>query len=239
MSKLAWTVDDATRPRPGRLRLRLRTGWLWLVPALAAAATTGLIMLVLPADRTLHGLGDFALKVSPLLFAVLAIAGFPRGPAAALGLPVLGVIFYMGFIDSWSFIQVAHLADAEAGSTAQAQFSEYYRFATFVNAFTVLFALFTFRMGGASAAQVLKLGLSGSLVVISGLNDLTMWAIYPWPEGTRPAVFAWASHVGVFLGRTPALPDMLLFVAAHLCLVLLVLRLPFDRWLEAARKRLA
>ncbi|HEY3059745.1 MAG TPA: hypothetical protein VGL99_12300, partial [Chloroflexota bacterium] len=149
--------------------------WLWLAPAVLGGALTALIMLVLPADRALHGFGDFALKISPLVLAVVAIAFFPRRPGWSVLLPLASIVVYMGYIDSAFFIQVDRLADAALMQAAKAQFSEYYRFSIFANAFVVLSAVFAYRMGGAPSAQVLKLGCAGVLVLTSGLNDLTMW----------------------------------------------------------------
>jgi hypothetical protein len=203
--------------------------WLWLAPAALGGALTALIMLVLPADRTLHGFGDFALKISPLVFAVATIALFPRRPGWTVVLPLASMVVYMGYIDSAFFIQVDRLAEAAQAHAAQTQFSDYYRFSIFANAFVVLSSVFAFRMGGASSAQVLKLGCCGILVLVSGLNDLTMWAMYEWPGGVRPDSFDWASHVSIFLGRDPHLVDMLTFAAVHLVLVLALLRMPLGR----------
>jgi hypothetical protein len=206
--------------------------WLWLVPAAAGLAITALIMVVLPADRTLHGPGDFLLKVSPLILAVPAIALFPRGAPWSLGLVVLGLLFYLGYVDSAFVIQVSHLVDAAVAGGANEQFNSFYRFAIFVNAFTVLFAVFAYRLGGASMASALKAGTAGVLLLVSGLNDLTMWAMYPWPDGQRPVVFSWASHVGLFFGHPPLLPEMLVFLAIHLLLAGVVLAMPLQRWLD-------
>jgi hypothetical protein len=188
----------------------------------------------LPADRTLHGFGDFILKVCPLFLAVLTIALFPRG-AWSLGLILLGFVFYLGYVDSAFVIQVSHLLDAAVAGEAKEQFNAFYRFAIFVNAYTVLSAVFAYRLGGASAARVMKLGGAGILLLISGLNDLTMWAMYPWPDGQRPTEFSWASHVSIFLGHPPTLPEMLAFLAVHLFFAAVLLALPLERW----RDRLA
>jgi hypothetical protein len=206
-----------------------RRGGLWLAPAGTAAALTVLIMQVLPADRTLHGLGDFILKISPVVFAVMAIALLPRRHAWAPYTVLLGCGVFLGLVDSASFIQVSRLVDAAVSNSSQAQFSEFYRFSTFVDAFVVLFGLLAYRMGGGSTEKVLRLGFATTLLLVSGLNDLTMWAMYAWPDGVRPDVFSWASHVAVFIGREPHLSDMLVFLAVHLSLVALVMTLPLPR----------
>ena len=212
---------------PARLRVALRV-WVWLVPGALAVGLSLLIMVGLPADRTLHGFGDFGLKVSPLVLAVVTIALFPnRGPLGVAFL-VLGVCFYFGFIDSALFINVDRLVLAAQADAGPAQFDAYYRFSIFVNAFVVLLALFAFRVGGASTSAVLRVGGAGILILLSGLNDLTMWAMYAWPAGVRPETFDWASHVRIFIGRAPTLTDMVVFLVSHLLLVVaaLCLRLP-------------
>jgi hypothetical protein len=208
--------------------------WLWLIPAAVGGMITLLLMAIVPPDRTLHSLGDYVVKVSPLICGVLTTALFPRRGVWSPALVAAGFLFYMGYIDSAFFIQVSHLIDAAVAQHGGTQFSAYYRFSLFVDAFVMLFALFAFRLGGGSAAWVLKLGFAGILVLTSGLNDLTMWIMYPWPRGQRPNTFDWASHVAVFIGHTPRVQDMVGFLAIHLLLIAAILCLPVQRWLDRA-----
>jgi hypothetical protein len=214
---------------------------LWLLPAGAAALLTVLIMVVLPADRTLHTVWDFAFKISPMLFGVLAIAVFPRQRTWAPVAVLAGCVVFLGLIDSASFLQVSQLVDAANADAAQAQFATYYRFSTFVDAFVVLFGVLAYRLGGGSTESVLRLGLAATCLVVSGLNDLTMWAMYAWPNNVRPKTFDWASHVTIFIGRPPRLSDMLAFLVVHLCVATLLLLLPlpknrWDQWRRARRR---
>ncbi len=211
--------------------------WLWLVPAIAGGGLTLLTLFVLPPDRVVDNLIDFGFKTSPLLLAVLAIALFPRHSSWAKWLMLLGFIFYMGYIDSAFIIQIDRLIVAALEEEFQGQFSTFYTFNLFVNSFTLLFALFAYRLGGGRVANVLKLGFAALLVMLSGLNDLTMWFMYPWPGGDRPFVFDWASHVAVFIGRDPNLYHMLGFLALHLILAAIVMRLPFQTWIEKGTAR--
>src|SRR4051812_48631689 len=106
--------------------------WMWLLPAALAAAMTALIMIILPPDRTLHGIGDFALKTSPLLLAVATIALYPRKGRQSFVLLPIGFVFYLGYIDSASFIHVSDLIDAAVAQQGASQFPSYYRWAIFV-----------------------------------------------------------------------------------------------------------
>lgn len=210
--------------------------WLWLLPAVAAAVLAGLIMVVLPPDRTLDTVAELLFRLSPLLAAVVAVALFPRrfGPALLL----LAVVVYMSFVDTTMILRVFDFADAQAGgaSASSAAFQRVYQFQLFTVAYVVLFGLFAYRMGGARTASVLKLGLAAVLVVVSGLNDLTFLAAYSWPEG-RPSELAWASHISVFTGGPPSVATAVVFLAVHLVLAAAVLALPLGRWVDRAVAR--
>jgi hypothetical protein len=202
--------------------------WWWLVPAAAGAAVALLIMVVLPPDRTIDHVGEVLFKVSPLLLAVLAIAGFPQRPG--LGLFLLGalVVGYMGVVDTLNIMHVFAYAEA---ADQDAAFPELYQFTIFVNAFTVLAVLFGYRLGGAPTDRVLKAGVASVLVVISGLNDLTFYFSHDW-GGPRPDRLGWASHIAVFVGGPPTPVVAIVFCLVHLALAGVVLALPVGRWIE-------
>jgi hypothetical protein len=180
----------------------MRRSW-WLLPAVAGGAMTLLIMVVLPPDRTIDNVGEVLFKASPLILAVLAISGFPQRPG--LGMALLGVLVvgYMGIIDT---LNIGHVFSYAESPDQDAAFPELYQFTIFINAFTVLAVLFGYRLGGAPAARVLKVGLAAVLVVISGLNDLTFYFSYTWPD-VRTDRLEWASNVAVFVGGSPTPPS--------------------------------
>src|SRR2546421_2746394 len=195
-------MTDHQTDRPARSGAGTGAGimrWWWLLPAVLSAALAALIMVVLPPDRTVDHVGDVLFKVSPLVLAVLAVAGFPQRPG--LGLVLLGVLVvgYMGVVDT---LNITHILDYAGATDEDAAFPALYQFTIFVNAFTVLAVLFGYRLGGASTARVLKAGLAAVLVVISGFNDLTFYYSYAWPHG-RPPRLHWASPIAVFVGGPP------------------------------------
>lgn len=210
--------------------------WGWLIPAIIGGGLTGLTLFVLPPDRVINGLAEFLFKIMPLILAVLAIALFPNKNHWTSLFLLLCFIFYMGYIDSAFFLQIKRLIDAALADAYKQQFPAFYMFNIFVNSFTVLLAIFAYRLGGASTARVLKLGLSGILIIISGLNDLTMWVMYPWVNG-RPFVLNWASHVTIFIGHEPNIYEMLAFLAVHLILIGVIFWLPLEKWVEQQKSR--
>lgn len=202
--------------------------WWWLLPAAAGVGLTLLIMVVLPPDRTIDHLGEFLFRVSPLLLAVLTIAGFPQRPRLGLVLLAALVVGYMGILDT---LHIIHVFDFAEAPDQVAAFPQLYQFTIFVNAFTVLAVLFGYRLGGGSTANVLKAGLAAVLVVISGLNDLSFYYGNDWPDGP-PARLDWASHIEVFVGGSPTPAVAIGFCLVHLLLAGLVLALPVQRWLD-------
>ncbi|MFJ1766406.1 hypothetical protein ACIOD2_39170 [Amycolatopsis sp. NPDC088138] len=207
-----------------------RRRWLWLVAAVPAVVTTLLIMVVLPPDQTLDNIGDWAFKLCPFLFAVLTVSLFPRvkyGPA----LIVFAVFVYMSYLDTELVMRV----QAFARSTADDAFQPVYQFELFVTTFIVLFALLAYRLGGGRTVNVLKAGVASILVVVSGVNDLTFWALNDvWAAGTKPVELKWASHMIVFLGGPPSVPAAVAFMVVHLVLAAIVVALPVGRWVNRA-----
>ncbi|MER7276947.1 hypothetical protein ABT369_21140 [Dactylosporangium sp. NPDC000244] len=199
--------------------------WGWLLAGVAGGALTLLLMVVMPPDRTIDNPAEFVLRLAPVVFAVLAIGGFPQRPGIGLALLAMIVVGYMGVVDTLYTLRVLGLADATDQSAA---FPSFYQMAIFVNAFTILAVLFGYRLGGAPSGRVLRLGFAATLVLVSGLNDITFFYLYDWPEG-RPERFTWASHITVFTGSPASPAGAIAFCAVHLVLAGLVLALPWLR----------
>jgi len=207
--------------------------WGWLLAGAAGGTLTLVLMVVLPPDRTIDNPAEFLLRIAPVVFAVLAIGGFPQRPGPGLALLAVLVLGYMGVLDTLYVLRVLGLADA---SDQAAAFPSFYQMAIFVNAFTILAVLLGYRLGGAPSGRVLRLGFASTLVLVSGLNDITFYYLYDWPEG-RPERFTWASHITVFTG-SPASPAVAIgFCAVHLLLAALVLALPWLRARTLSRPR--
>lgn len=211
--------------------LYARRRWLWAVFAVPAGVLAALIMVVLPPDRTLDNVAEFAFRLSPFALAVLAVALFPLVRHGGV-LVVLAVVVFMGFVDTEMVLRILAYGDAPDDQQTEA-FQTIYQFELFTATYVVLFGLLAYRLGGARTATVLKVGTAAVLVVISGLNDLTFWAVYSWPDG-RPRSLTWASHMTVFLGGPASIPVAFTFLAVHLALAAAVLALPLPRWIDQA-----
>jgi hypothetical protein len=205
--------------------------WLWLLTGIPTAVLAALILVVLPPKQTLSNLPDWAFRLSPFVFGVVTVALLPRwrfGPALLLLAPV----FYMGFLDTGMVLRVLDLA-AAPDERQQTVFQGVYQWSLLTATFVVLFGLLAYRMGGARTTSVLKLGFASVLVVVSGLNDLTFWLTYDWPDG-RPSELRWASHIIVFVGGPPSVATAVVFLVVHLVLAVAVISLPLGRYVERA-----
>lgn len=204
--------------------------WLWLVPAVPTVVISALVMVVLPPDQTLDDPAELLFKLSPFMLAVAAVALLPQlrvAPAVLL----LAVFVYMAYLDTELVLRIQQYGRVAA--TDDDAFQPIYQFELFVTTFVVLFGLLAFRLGGTRTATVLKTGLAAVLVVISGLNDLTFWALNDvWSAGHRPATLPWASHMIVFVGGPPSVPVAVTFMIVHLVLAAVVAALPLERWVD-------
>jgi hypothetical protein len=210
-----------------------RSEWWWVIPALLAGAAALLFMVVLPPDRHIDHWYDVPLKISPVVFAVFAVAGFPRRPRLGLVLVLVTIVVFMGFVDTGYIIRIMAYG---AAPDQDAAFPKLYQFQLFVSAFVVLAVLFAYRLGGATTVRVVKAGLAGVLVMVSGLNDLTAWRFDTYPEG-RPKTLFWASHIQVFVGGPPTPLVALAFCLVHLVVAVVILFLPLQRWLDQLTSR--
>ncbi len=229
---MALTSAD-TRPATGLIAtLYGARSWLWIATAVAGAALTWVIMVVLPPQQTLANLGDWAFRLSPFVLGVLTVALLPPWRRLGRVLVVAAVVVQMGFLDTVMVLRVLAFGAAPAADQ-DAAFEAVYQFELFTATFVVLFGLLAHRMAGGRTTTVLKLGVASILVVISGLNDLTFWVAYRWPGG-RPAELRWASHIAVFVGGPPTVAVAVVFMVVHLLLAGAVLAVPLGRIVDRA-----
>jgi hypothetical protein len=204
---------------------------LWVPTAVPTVVLAVLITVVLPPKQTLDNLGDWAFRLSPLLLAVLTIALLPRWRVAVV-FPVLATVGFMGVLDTGLVLRILSFGAAPEDQQ-DAAFEGIYQFQLLLAAFVVLSGLLAFRMGGARSTAVLKAGVASVLIVISGLNDVTFWLTYDWPDG-RPDRFGWASHIIVFVGGPPTAATAVVFMVVHFVLAAAVIVAPLGRLVDRA-----
>jgi len=205
--------------------------WLWLAAAVPTVVLTLLIMVVLPPRQTLTNLGDWAFRLSPLVLGVLTVALLPRWRFGG-ALLLLAPVAYMGFVDTGLVLRILEFGETTADEQVRA-FQSIYQWELLTATFVVLFGLTAYRMGGARTTSVLKIGIASVLVVVSGLNDVTFWLTYDWPDG-RPSHLRWASHIAVFVGGPPSAATAIAFLLVHLALAAVVVLLPLERYVDRA-----
>jgi hypothetical protein len=203
----------------------------WVVLAAVAGVLTVVSVVVLPADRELSNVGELLFRISPLVFGVLAASMFPQRSGQNLVLLALLVVVFMGAVDTFvitRILEYAHTAEADR----PAAFPKLYQMTILLDAFVLFAICIGYRLGGAKTYKVARLGIAGTLVVTSGLNDLTFFYTHDW-GGARPSHLD-APHIAVFVGGDPTPATAIAFCVVNLLVAAAVIVVP---WFVVRRRQ--
>jgi hypothetical protein len=202
----------------------LREHRVCIVLAIAAGAAAAVVWFGMPHSRDIPNVGVLLIKLVPFVLAVEAIARMALGErarriVAAVAMPVCFLVYFGNFVPRMFF------ANNQGASI-------YYLLLT-VTPFLILSMVLAYRLGGGSSGMTRRLGYAMILLQLSGLEDLAYITLNPQtdPEFTSiPAVWTWADHMTVFLGRPLTKNEAFVFIAIHVVLAVLVLVLPDRFW---------
>jgi len=216
----------------------------WLLPGLLALLIAAYIYLALPHEREVSSLAMLIFKFAPFVLATIAIAFFPTSPRAWWTVPLIFLLFlpFFGFLVPRQLyfirfgIQSAYeLAPGADQAGLEQIFAQFYTITAILVPYFILTVAFAFRMGGGRSGQVLKIGGSGILLMLSGIEDIMFFVVNGfWP---MPEVISWASHMTVRLGRPATRTEFFILCALHFLLIFLLWALPLDRWMARCRGR--
>lgn len=207
-----------------RVSTQLREHCVFIVLTVAAAVAAAGVWFGLPHSREIPNVGVLLLKLVPFVLAVEAIAAMTLGErtrriVAAAAIPVCFLVYFANFVPRMFF------ANNQGASI-------YYLLLT-VTPFLILSMVLAYRLGGGSSGMARRLGYAMILLQLSGLEDLAYITLNPQtdPKFTSiPAVWDWADHMTVFLGRPLTKNEAFVFIAIHVLLAVLVLVLPDRFW---------
>ncbi|MFD2205736.1 hypothetical protein [Kiloniella antarctica] len=194
---------------------------------MCAVLLGGYAILLLPSEREVKSLGIFIFKLTPFLFAALAISLFD--PEIFKRLRVTVPIAYICFAIFFFFYVPKMFFDVafrDAGNL-------YYMTLLIVPCLILAFALM-YRMGGGSTGMVLRIAIGLLILMLSGIEDLAFLTINPHEVGKYnpiPEVWSWASHMKVRIGHYPTKYEAFAFIGVHVVLALTVAFYHF-RWLS-------
>jgi hypothetical protein len=212
-------------------RSTLREHRSFIILTIAAFVAAAGVWFGLPHSREIQNLGELLLKLVPFVLAVEAIAHMRlsdrvRRALALAAVPVCFLVYFTNFVPRIFF---------ENGQGR----SVYFLLLT-VTPFIILSLVLAYRLGGGSGGMARRLGYAMILLQLSGLEDLAYLTVNPHtdPEWTSiPAVWEWADHMTVFVGRPLTKNEAFVFIAIHVVLALLILTLPDRFWRRMISRR--
>lgn len=189
-----------------------------LLCGFAAVSLGAYIWFYMPHDRQVGSVALLLFKLLPYILAAISIAYIPtsglRYYAADTAILVLAFsFFYCVFVPRLFF----H-AD---------EFEKLYYVVLVTTPYVMLCLVLSYRLGGGSSEDTLRIAAALLLVMLSGAEDLAFLVVNPHeggPWSPIPEVWWWASHITVFFGRPAHKYEAYAFIALHLALAIVVLR---------------
>jgi hypothetical protein len=227
MPPLESHLDDDPITAPPRARdlvLAAPRRWarhIWWIALTAGAAGATLVWLGTPHVREIESVWELAVKLLTFACLCCGIAFFPGVSGRYYWVLYLPFGFFVAYIfPRIGYFYFVDVEKAEAGSFYTHQFLLSYPG-------IVLTVAAAYRLGGGSPGRCLKIAVSGVLIIFSGLLDIMWWLVNPVevPDTID------APHITILTGGPISYGATILFVLAHIPIIVGINLLPLDRWL--------
>lgn len=208
-------VEATTAPR-------VRSPHLWWIALVAGTALFAFVWLATPHGREIEAVWELGVKLLAFALLCCAIAFFPW-PS-----PRLHWLLYVPFLFLTAYL-LPRISYFYFGDAERAQGDSFYtHLYLLLYPGIVLTVTAAYRLGGGSAGRCLKLAANGIVILFSGLLDIMWWVINP--VGIPDVIDA--PHINIFTGGPISFGMTILFVLAHVPIVLAIALVPLDRWLD-------
>lgn len=205
----------------GEVRLAVRDR-AWWVLALAGVAGSAVVWWAFPHGRDVSSAWEYVAKLVVFSCVVLAVALFPNRRPSSYLLLLVAFLAFAGYL----FPRISYFYYGDTGrDQADSFYTHLYLLAYPALILTVTTA---FRLGGGSPGRCVKIAGSGVLILFSGFVDVMWQLVNPVPI---PDLID-APHITVITGGPIGFGAAVLFTVAHLPLLVGLLLLPLDRWLD-------
>lgn len=175
----------------------------------------------MPHERQVQNLGIFLFKLTPFVLAAIAIAFFDIQYLYRFRL--VFPAFFIGFLIIFAVFVPKIFFHLE-------EFEQVYYLILMLVPFIILFITLSYRLGGGSTENCLRLAFSLLVIMLSGIEDLAFLTINPHTDpawSTIPEVWTWASHIKVRIGHYPTKYEAYAFIAFHFALAFFIAYFPF------------
>jgi hypothetical protein len=194
---------------------------VWWIAATGGVAGAAYSWLATPHQREIEAPWQLAIKLVAFVCLCGAIAFLPWVAGRLYGLLYFSFIFFVAYIfPRIGYFYFVDVEKAEAGSFYTHQFLLSYPG-------IVLTVVAAFRLGGGTPGRCLKIAATGMLIILSGLLDVMWWLVNPVdvPETID------APHIVILTGGPISFGATIVFVLAHIPLIVGLNLLPLDRWI--------
>jgi hypothetical protein len=185
-----------------------------------------------PHESSINGIVHIVYKIFIYIIICLGISCFPKKQSKSYILVILIFFVFLGFI----LPRLGYFGFYAIPQKGEAAWGEYYTLLFLIlYPAIVLTASLSYRIGGGKAGKTFKIALGSQIILFSGYLDL-MWHIIN--EVDYPEIFYNAHHIKVFIGHFPNLTEVIIFALCHIPLLVGIILLPLDRWIDSFKKRI-
>lgn len=178
----------------------------------AYSALAGVITLILLTtglhSTDLENVFVFFFKLMPFVLAVFAIGVFP---AEKLNKPLKLILGMLTFAVIWCFF-----VPKQIWFFIQNDWDQYYMMNQIYVTFIILSLSFLYRLGGGKAKDVIFMGITLLIFLISGIEDLAVILVN---GQDMPDFWEWPKHIIVRIGKVPSKYEAFAFIAGHMALI--------------------
>ena len=198
---------------------------LWIITFVIGSS--GFLYIILCLEHTnVITFAGFMFRILIFFMFILCVAFFPNKSNKSYLWLIIPIIVYVGFIGS----RMDHIGYMELLAGKKDAWRQYYIMIYLIlYPFILLSLIFGFRIGGGSSAKTIKIGIIGILVLFSGFLDVVYQIIYP---GVVPVINTNNFFYKSIFGNFPTYRDEVIFCAAFIPLIIGILYLPLDKWIQ-------
>ncbi|HYH02357.1 MAG TPA: hypothetical protein VEC37_04605 [Bacillota bacterium] len=202
--------------------------YLWLICFAIGLSGFVYIYFYKPHTAEIKTVWDYLFKIIMFMFLSSGFAFFPNKSKNSFLWLIPLIVIYAGFVGSrLDYVGFRLLA---SGDITQYEINEYY-IALYLILYPFLISCisFSYRMGGGTSGNCIKLSFVGVLVLFSSFLDVMFEITNPI---IIPKVIEYNYYFKVIVGHFPSFPEEVIFCLCHIPLIVGFLMLPIDRWIE-------
>lgn len=207
---------------------RLLYKYLWVICFVIGALGFFYIYYCTPHTSVIDSIWEYLSKILLFMIFSSSFAFFPNQSKKGYLWLIIPLLLYAGFIGSkLDYIGFRVLADGGGGQQGADEY--YITLYLLLYPFIVSCLSFAYRIGGGTSGNCIKISFVGVLVLFSSFLNIMFEITNPIEI---PDVIPYVYYFKVIVGRFPTFTEEIIFCLCHIPLVIGVLLLPLDKWID-------